>query len=116
MAQIDEVARVLGHRLPADVSRLYLWHDGATMTGDPFDISPSYHFLDLHAAVEARAYLNQLHRSDLADDEDFRDWQPHWLPIGYDTGGNYIIVETAGLDPGRLFELSMANGPRFDRA
>ncbi|GAA3253878.1 hypothetical protein ACFO1B_45520 [Dactylosporangium siamense] len=45
--RLDHTASVFGRPLPADVQRLYLWHDGTTAAVDRFEISPSRYFLPL---------------------------------------------------------------------
>lgn len=67
---IDRVSKVLTANMPADLSRLYLWHDGADSTKRPFEVAPSL-FLPLNSAIEAWQYRNQLYAPYLADDPDF---------------------------------------------
>ncbi|GIH11261.1 hypothetical protein Rhe02_93280 [Rhizocola hellebori] len=114
--QLDEAARFLDVQLPADLACLYLWHDGATAAGAPFEIAPTFSFMSLERALDAWTGRNQLYRRDLDRDSAFHDWQPHWLPIGVDICGDYVVVETAGETAGRIFESSFVNGACIDTA
>jgi len=115
-AQLDEAARVLKVQLPAEISCLYLWHDGATAAGTPFEIAPTFSFMSLERALDAWSGRNQLYRDHLDRRSQLRDWQPHWLPIGVDICGDYIVVETAGNMAGRVLESSFVHGPCFETA
>ena len=113
--RLDAAASAFGRTLPADVQRLYLWHDGTTAAVDRFDIYPSRYFLPLAGAVNAWTVLNDYEAEQLAEDPDYRHWQPHWFPIAYDGSGDYVVVETAGQHRGRLFVKSAENGAEPER-
>jgi hypothetical protein len=63
-------------------------------------------------ALEAWSYRNGLYAEHLTADPDFRDWQTHWLPIAND----YLVVDTAGDKPGRIFISDLENGAMTERA
>ncbi|MEV4513063.1 SMI1/KNR4 family protein [Dactylosporangium sp. NPDC049525] len=113
--RLDAAASTFGRPLPADVQRLYLWHDGTVAALDRFEIHPSHYFLPLAVAVDDWAFLNRVEADRLAEDPDYRYWQPHWFPIASDGGGDHVMVETAGQHRGRVFVRSSENGPEPER-
>lgn len=93
----DRTSATLADRgLPAlpDVQELFAWHDGVEPPPDDVmddvQVFPGYHLLSLGEALEDR---------DVGVEH--RGWDPLWLPVLANVGGDFFAVDLGAL-PGRV--------------
>ena len=91
LAQGEASARLHEHALPApgELCSLYAWHDGTDTTTDAtlgeLWLFPGFYLSSLDQALaNYRAFRHD------------RRWNPAWLPVLADGGGDLLVLDTAG--------------------
>jgi hypothetical protein len=84
-----------GAPIPPDLETWFRWHNGQENYDSP---SPddSFTLLSIQQAIDAWRFLCD------PEEEIQKPWQSSWLPLFYNFGGDYVVLETQGEQRGML--------------
>ncbi len=98
IADLEQEHRVV---LPETVKALYMWHDGQD-PGGFVTLVNNMQFLPLADMLATKAELDGM----IGYDFELENWwHPAWLPIFQNGGGDYLVVDTAGIHTGNSGQL-----------
>ena len=98
IAALEEEYRFV---LPDAVKALYMWHDGQDPNGFVTFVN-NMQFLPLADALATKAELDGM----IGYDFELENWwHPAWLPIFHNGGGDYLVVDMAGVHSGNRNQL-----------
>lgn len=104
--QLGDLTARLGFALLPGVADLLLWHNGTTEQLGGFELAPTFWLIDADSIAKDTHSLRAT-----AEAFDPEAWEEHWVPIGADRCGGYLIVDhNPHTDTGRTFRWEIENG------
>lgn len=112
--EISKLELVIGRDLPADVKEMYRIANG--QEGSDIAIFPSgYELLDIESiisfwnsgkeSIDSNPYVSEV--TDSTDVILDSSWRLEWIPFAIDIAGNYLCVDLAPGDKGRIGQIVM---------